>query len=56
MWSIFKKKKAKKEFIFEYKWHNLRFNTITFGKDRESAIENFKLENTFTHILSIKEV
>jgi hypothetical protein len=58
MWNIFKKKikKTKKEFVFEYAWHNLNFNTIIFAKSRQSAIEIFTDTATYTHIISVKEV
>lgn len=57
MWNIFnKKKRAKKEFIFEYKWHTLGFNTVICAKDKSSAIKKFTDRETYTHILSIKEV
>jgi len=55
MWKLFKKK-SKKEFIFEYKWHTLGFNTIICAKDRPSAIKKFTDTEIFTHIISIKEV
>ena len=57
MWNLFRKKKSvKKEFIFEYKWHTLRFNTVICAKDRQSAIKKFTDREIYTHILSIKEV
>jgi hypothetical protein len=57
MWKLFKKKdKSKKEFIFEYKWHTLGFNTIICAKDKPSAIKKFTDREIFTHIISIKEV
>ena len=57
MWNIFNKRKAPlKEFIFEYKWHTLGFNTVICAKDKPSAIKKFTDREIYTHILSIKEV
>ena len=57
MWNIFNKKKSvEKEYIFEYKWHTLGFNTVICAKDKPSAIKKFTDREIYTHILSIKEV